>query len=422
MIKKGADIHDYDRRILLSVKRLNNSDRISPANRKAILRFIEDCKARTISKARIDFYLNRLSRLAEWCDKPFDALTKDDVKKLVSVINTQDYTDRTKIDYKLSLKSFVKFLKGIDEKGVYPEEVRWISLSLGHHGNKLPEDLLTQQEVEAMIGAAEHSRDKALIAMLYETGCRIGELASLKIKNVTFDNYGAVIVVTGKTGMRRVRMICYVSYVSNWLGIHPDRQDPESPLWVVIGTTKGIAKKKNPKGHKFNWSYSMKYKTITAALERAAKKAGITKPINPHHFRHSRATQLASSLTEAQLKEMFGWTQSSAMASVYVHMSGRDVDDALLKAYGLKEKAPEQDTEKPSRCPRCSDINPPNFKFCGKCGMALDLKAVVEKEEKMKTAFSFMDDSMDGEQLDKKLEEWVNKKVEAALKERMKKV
>lgn len=174
------------------------------------------------------------------------------------------------------------------------------------------------------------------------------------------------------------------------------------------------------KGYKFNWSYALKYPTATKILQRAAQNAGIKKPINPHHFRHSRATKLANSLKEAQLKEFFGWTQNSDMASIYVHMSGRDVDDALLNLYGLKEKKPDEEHDKPLRCARCSDINPPNSKFCSKCGMALDLKAVMEKEERMKTASSFLDESLEGKDLDKKLEEWVNKKVEAAIRERLK--
>ena len=421
MLKRGIDIHDYDRRVFLSIKRLKNSPKISQSNKKTILSYVDDCTSRNLSKARIDFYLNRLHRIGEWCNKDFHDLTKEDIKRLVSTINTEDFADRTKMDYRLALKTFFRFIRGIEEKGVYPDEVRWISLSIGSNSHKLPEDLLTQEDVESMIDAAGHARDKALIAALYETGCRIGELISLQVKNVTFDKYGAVIVVTGKTGMRRVRMISYVSYLSNWLAVHPDRNDPEAPLWVVIGTTKEIAKKKL-KGYKFNWSYSLKYKTVTQALKRAAIKAGIKKPFNPHHFRHSRATKLANVLTEAQLKELFGWTQSSDMASVYVHLSGRDVDDALLKLYGLKEKNEQETQDKPTRCPRCTEINPPNFKFCGKCGMALDLKAVMEKDEKMKAALSFMDESIDENDLDKKLEAWVNKKVEAAIKERLKKL
>lgn len=36
------------------------------------------------------------------------------------------------------------------------------------------------------------------------------------------------------------------------------------------------------------------------------------------------------------MKEFFGWVQASNMASIYVHLSGRDVDNALLKVYGIQ--------------------------------------------------------------------------------------
>ena len=51
--------------------------------------------------------------------------------------------------------------------------------------------------------------------------------------------------------------------------------------------------------------------------------------------RHSRATELASMLTEAQLKEHLAWVQEPNAASKYVHLSGRDIDDVLLKARGM---------------------------------------------------------------------------------------
>lgn len=57
--------------------------------------------------------------------------------------------------------------------------------------------------------------------------------------------------------------------------------------------------------------------------------------MNPHAFRPASATHLANILTEAQMKEFIGWIQDSDMASVYVHLSGRDVDRAILKLYGM---------------------------------------------------------------------------------------
>ena len=46
--------------------------------------------------------------------------------------------------------------------------------------------------------------------------------------------------------------------------------------------------------YKMKWSYSMSYAAARKLLQVAGKKAGITKPINPHNFRHSRATKLCS--------------------------------------------------------------------------------------------------------------------------------
>lgn len=55
-----------------------------------------------------------------------------------------------------------------------------------------------------MISAAKHPRDKAMIALLYEGGFRIGELASIKFKDIEFNKFGGKVKVSGKTGERLV--------------------------------------------------------------------------------------------------------------------------------------------------------------------------------------------------------------------------
>jgi len=73
------------------------------------------------------------------------------------------------------------------------------------------------------------------------------------------------------------------------------------------------------------------------------------------------------------MKEFFGWVQASDMASIYVHLSGRDVDNALLKVYGIKNDEEKEDSQiKPKDCPRCKEINSFTNKFCNRCGMILD--------------------------------------------------
>lgn len=83
------------------------------------------------------------------------------------------------------------------------------------------------------------------------------------------------------------------------------------------------------------------------------------------------------------MKEFFGWTQSSDMASIYYHISGKDVDNALLKAYGLK---PQEDLESKSitikTCASCGEPNSFLAHFCKKCNSPLDLSlAWKEKDE-----------------------------------------
>ena len=77
---------------------------------------------------------------------------------------------------------------------------------------------------------------------------------------------------------------------------------------------------------------------------------------------------------------MFGWTQSSDMAAVYVHMSGRDVDKVLLKIHGLagEEETQEEEKLKIIKCRRCGEKNAPIAKFCIKCATPLDVKTAIE--------------------------------------------
>jgi hypothetical protein len=136
-------------------------------------------------------------------------------------------------------------------------------------------------------------------------------------------------------------------------------------------------------------------------IRNLAARAGIKKKVYPHLFRHSRATFMASRLTEAQMKEYFGWTQSSEMASVYVHMSGRDLDDTLLKMHHMAEKKEEEMKIQIRNCHRCKQPNSPTSKFCNKCGAVLNVETVLIVEQERAKADNLLNELMkDKETLD----------------------
>jgi integrase len=297
-----------------------------------------------------------------------DNAERKDIERVVRKIEQRGLSEWTKQGYRVTLKKFYKWLKGSEG---YPDEVRWVRTTMRKgRGSLMPEELLSEKDIKKMIEAAENSRDRAFISALYESGCRIGEIATIQIKHVNFDKYGAIVVVDGKTGRRRLRLITSTPYLAAWLNNHPMKDNPSAPLWISIGTS-----------HR---NTPLNYTSINALLRKLGKKAGVKKRVNPHAFRHSRATHLATHLTEAQMKEYFGWTQGSDMASVYVHLSGRDVDKALLQIYGIeKEKENKEESElKPKKCSRCNESNSATGKFCVRCGMPLSMESAIELDSR----------------------------------------
>jgi len=363
------DIHNYRHKLDRKLELIRKTRKICEENKLDILKFHNDGFSRGLSLPRIEKYLFHMYHISLILKKPFREVTKDDIKKLVAVIEQRDYSEWTKKDFCVVLKIFFRWLRDKEE---YPEEVKWIKTTVKHYDRKLPEDLLTQEEVKKLAEAADNIRDKAFILALYESGCRIGELLSLKIKNVSFDNYGAVIILKGKTGGRRVRVVASSPALANWISNHPFRNDSDSPLWILIGSR--------------NKNQIMKYSSVCSLLKRLKERTGLKKRLYPHLFRHSRATFLANHFTEAQVKEYMGWIQGSKMASIYIHLAGRDIDEAVLKLNGLIREDKENNGVVISllKCPRCNLSNDNSSKFCSHCGFVLDQKTAMEWQIQVK--------------------------------------
>jgi len=95
------------------------------------------------------------------------------------------------------------------------------------------------------------------------------------------------------------------------------------------------------------------------------------------------------------MKVYFGWVRASDMAAVYVHLSGRDVDNAILKVHGLTNNKDKEEIKlKPKNCPRCEEINQATNKFCSRCGMPLEremMMKITETDLDLKEASRILD-------------------------------
>ena len=368
-MKEGFDVHDYAHRMELARKRLVANRKVSLRNRAKIFEFLDYLETQEISLPRRIRYLQNLSKLAVFLQFDFGKAKRSDIETVLLAHGRLKLAVETKVQFKIMVKRFYKWLKDPDDEE-YPAEVKWIKTSSRMNNSLLPEDILSEADVKAVMGVAEYSRDRAFVAMLFDSGGRIGEVLSLQRKNVVFDEIGAVVVVDGKTGQRRQRLILSVPFVAEWLNDHPDKR-PDAPLWVH-----------HAQGCHEEGPAALDYYAARKLLQRLKQRVGLTKPTNPQAFRHARATYLANYLTDAQLKKIFGWTQNSRMPGRYVHLAGRDVDEALMRVHGMDPKGQEKKAELTVvQCVRCDQKNSSIQKLCTKCGMPLDLKSAIEAAE-----------------------------------------
>jgi len=336
----------YDKQTEAAIHKLNENQR------PALIKFRNNLILKGLRPATIASVVGMISRALRHIGKPPEEFTQDDIENYLLSKQHQNHKSRAKLLIYLSI-----FLNQINKGDLVCNTKITKCLRL-----KLPEEILTPEEIKRIIQVADNFRDKALLFMLYETAARKGELLQLKIKHINFDKYGALVILPqGKTTSRRQRIIDAVPDLKKWIASHPDRDNPEAPLWINI------------RSHK---NRTLSGAALKAKINVLSERAGIKKNTYPHLFRHSRLTEMAKQgFNEAELRIFAGWSQDSTMPKVYIHLSGADVERKILQNHGLISKEEEEKTKKILRtiiCWRCETDNGATAKYCHKCGADLD--------------------------------------------------
>ena len=339
-------------RAIERVKTCKSADSIIKYDRYNSVRGLKDSRRHKL--------LNKLYILATLINKELNELNKDDLFELIETIKKRKIKPVTIEDFKMVLRGYLKY---------YKKKKLLAILKVNHKiysgGNTLPEEIITEPEINKVLDYETKPMYRALLMSLYESGARRSEFLPLKIKNVNFDNDGCSITLAeGKTGQRRVRLVNSTSLIAQWLSMHPQKDNKEAYLWLN------------------KYENMLREGGATKELKKTFKKANINKPCNLHHFRHSRATFMANHLTEAQMNIYFGWTQDSRMASKYVHLSGRDVDNSILNIYNRGSKQETKSQLQPIKCFNCKGLNEAGRTRCNHCGLPLDYNGLREQIKK----------------------------------------
>jgi integrase/recombinase XerD len=181
-------------------------------------------------------------------------------------------------------------------------------------------DTLSFTEIENIIAQTDAStpegtRNKAILETMYSCGLRVSELINLRISCLYFDD--GIIRVIGKGDKERLipigrDAIKYINiYVEN-IRVHQNINANQQDVLFL-----------NRRGSKLSRVM------IFILLKALVKKAGITKNISPHTFRHSFATHLVEGGADLRaVQEMLGH-QSITTTEIYTHLDSKFLRNTL---------------------------------------------------------------------------------------------
>jgi|GEM_PF-5710207 len=368
--KDDKDIHGIERVIETCLIAIEIE--MIPENWALIKRYFKVLNASGISRTGIRKTMRDLQRVSRLNNQEsFEAMTKDGVNDLLLEIRSLYPAKKSDNSYYNHVQDFQIFIRWVilgDRrfKTVGNPDITSHIINPQPKVNVSKNDIITVEENQRMIDATTDIQEKCLIAVSHEAGTRTAELLTRDRKHVSFDELGAVIKATGKTGQRDIRIIRSTKHIYNWM--HATKAEKNTPLFIMDKVSK--------------YGQRMTYRHALDVLKNTAKKADIDKKVNFQINRHSGATIGAGILTESQMKIQYGWAQNSTTPARYTHLNESDVDKSFAKFYGLAQN--EDNSLAVKKCHYCDHINGGKDETCGQCMRTLDAKVAMGKMEKDK--------------------------------------
>lgn len=275
---------------------------------------------RSLSGNTKDAYLEDLAKLLSYFQTEnieAENATLTDLECFVTSLVELGISARSQARIISGIKSFYKFL--ILEDAIPDDPTELLECpSLGRH---LPE-VLSIEEIDAIEAQIDTStpagrRNLAIIEMLYSCGLRVSELSTLKISNLALDQ--EFISVFGKGDKQRLVPIgeSSIEIVKDWINDRMEMdnvKDSERDYLFLSNRGKHISRI-----------------TIFVLIKDLAEKAGITKNISPHTFRHSFATHLLEGGADLRsIQEMLGH-ESILTTEIYTHINVDHLRDQIMQ-------------------------------------------------------------------------------------------
>ncbi len=290
-----------------------------------IAKTVRGCTERTLK-----YYATEIPKILLAIGKTVDEISADDIRYYMALRQRRDKVSKTTVsnEYRI-MSSFFGWLHG--EELIQKNPIARVD---NIKVEKIKKEAFTEIEVEKIRNHSEDTRTKAIIEILFSTGCRVKELVNIKIEDIE----GSRILVHGKGEKDRyVYLNAKAQYiVEKYL---MERDDPNPYLFPGGYNAMSVSGKEKGKIMKADWwkyremvhpSNAVDTGTIEQRIRKIGKKEGI-KRAHPHKFRRTCATMaLRRGMPIEQVSKMLGH-ENIATTQIYLDLAESDLGHAHQK-------------------------------------------------------------------------------------------
>jgi site-specific recombinase XerD len=217
-----------------------------------------------------------------------------------------------------------RFSKYLRHRGVLTSNPAQ-AVTAPRHDQQLPK-VLAQQEVERLLTAPQGEdplsiRDRAILELLYASGMRVGELTSLRVRDIDWSQNA--IQVTGKGNKTRVVLFgraaqeALIDYLNRARPVLLQKSGNRDEGWLFL----------NHRGTRLT------DRSVRRVLDRYAPELSTAFKPTPHSLRHSFATHLLDSGADLRtVQELLGHANLTT-TQIYTHVSRQRLKEVYRKAH-----------------------------------------------------------------------------------------
>lgn len=298
------------------------------------LEYLEIAKNRAPATLRnYRFYLKRLADLMD-VEKLSD-ITPGVIKEYRLKLNRLEDVDgepltRSTQNYHLiALRAFLKFVAKEGGTSLAAERVelmkipeRQVEFLETTDVDRLLEEPMRQKNLRVI-----QLRDKAMLEMLFSTGMRVSELASLKKDQI--HSKQEELSIRGKG--RKVRVV-FVSHQARYWVMEYLKLRHDSAPHMFVRHDRAAQQAIGDEG------LPLTPRSIQRIIQHYAKLAGITKTVTPHTLRHSYATDLLANGADMRSVQALLGHASITTTQIYTHVTNRHLKEIHQAFHGRQRR------------------------------------------------------------------------------------